>query len=107
LCQAHGEAVFGAENPPWRLIDAKTRRDIVEEWLRSMTILANGAGRPLDELLAEIAVVNDVGTGQINLVSPLLPGGAHDLHENIRAQNRLSRGREGMVHAMTTQILDE
>lgn len=85
-------------------MDAKTQREIVEEWLRSMTILAHGGGRPLGELLAEIAAVNDADAHMISLVSPLLPGEARDLHENIRAQNRL-RGREGMVHAMVTQIL--
>jgi len=31
LCQAHADAVFGAENPPWRRLDAKTQRDIVED----------------------------------------------------------------------------
>lgn len=104
LCQAHADAVFGAEDPLWRRWDAKTKRDIVDEWLRSMTILANGAGRRLEELLAEIAAVNDVGTEPVRLVTPLMPGEARDLQESIRAQNRL-RGREGMVHAMVAQVL--
>ncbi len=51
LCQAHADAVFGADDPPWRRWDAKTRRNIVEEWLRGMTILAHGGGRPAEELL--------------------------------------------------------
>jgi hypothetical protein len=76
LCQAHADAVFGAENPPWRRWEARTQRDIVEEWLRGMTILAHRAGRPLDELLAEIAAVNDTSTESIRLISPLMRGRA-------------------------------
>jgi hypothetical protein len=100
----HADAVFGAEDPPWRRLDAKTRRDIVEECLRGMTILAHGGGRPTGQPLAEIAAVNDAGTQTIRLMSPLMPGEARDLQENIRAQNRL-RGRETMVHALVTQVL--
>jgi len=104
LCQAHADAVFGTADPPWRRWDARTRRDIAQDWLRGMTILAHRAGRPADELLAEIAAVNDTSTYTIRLMSPLMPGEARDLHENIRAQNQL-RGRETMVHALVTQIL--
>lgn len=104
LCQAHADAVFGSQDPLWRRLDAKTQRDIVGEWLRGMTILAHGGGRPMNELLAEISAVNEAGTHAIRLVSPLMPGEARDLQENIRAQNRL-RGRETMVHAIVTQIL--
>jgi hypothetical protein len=82
----HADAVFGAEDPPWRRLDAKTRRDIVEECLRGMTILAHGSGRPTGELLAEIAAVNDAGTQTIRLMSHLMPG-------------------EAMVHALVTQVL--
>ena len=57
----------------------------------------------MDELLAEIAAVNETGAHMIRLVSPLMPGEARDLRENIRAQNRL-RGRETMVHAVVTAI---
>jgi hypothetical protein len=104
LCQTHTDAVFGTQKPPWRHMDAKTQRDIVEEWLRSMTILAHGGGRPMNELLTEIAAVNDADAHMIRLVSPLMPGEARDLQESIRAQNRL-RSREIMVHAIVTQIL--
>lgn len=79
LCQAHADAVFGAEDPPWRRMDAKTQREIVDDWLRSMTIFARSGARPVSELLAEIAAVNDTGTHMISLVSPLLPGEARDL----------------------------
>lgn len=34
LCQTYADAVFGAEDPPWRRLDAKTQRDIVQDWLR-------------------------------------------------------------------------
>jgi hypothetical protein len=104
LCRTHADAVFGSQKPPWRHMDAKTQRDIVEEWLRSMTILAHGGGRPTNELLAEIAAVNEADAHMIRLVSPLMPGEARDLQEGIRAQNRL-RSRETMVHAVVTQIL--
>jgi len=104
LCQAHADAVFGAEDPPWRHWDARTQRDITEEWLRSMTILAHGVGRPMKDLIAEIAAVNEVSTDPVRLASPLMPGEARDLEETFRAQNRL-RGREAMVHAMATQLL--
>jgi hypothetical protein len=104
LCQVHADALFGAENPPWRRLDAKTQRDIVQDWLRGITIMAHGRGRPMKELLAEIAAVNDVGTEQVRLVTPLLPGELRDLQESNRAEYRL-RGREGMVHAIITQIL--
>lgn len=104
LCQAHADAVFGSQDPPWRHMDARTQRDIAEEWLRGMTILAHGGGRPAGELLAEIAAVNETGAHMIRLISPLMPGEARDLHASIRAQNRL-RGRETMVHAIVTQIL--
>jgi hypothetical protein len=69
-----------------------------------MTILANGAGRAPEELLAKIATVNDVGTEPLRLVTPLMSGDARDLQESIGAQKRF-RGREGMVHAMVTQVL--
>lgn len=104
LCQTHSDAIFGADDPPWKRLDAKTQRGIVQEWLRGMTILAHGGHRPMDELLAEIAAVNEVGADTVRLVSPLMPGEAHDLQEATRAQNRL-RGRETMVHAIVTQIL--
>jgi hypothetical protein len=104
LCQAHADAIFGAQDPPWRQLDARTQRDIVEERLRGMTILAHGDGRPPEELLSEIATVNDTDAHMIRLVSPLMPGEARDLQQSIRAQNRL-RSRETMVHAIVTQIL--
>jgi hypothetical protein len=58
----------------------------------------------MNEVLAEIAAVNDVGTEQVRLVTPLLPGELLDLRESNRAEHRL-RGREAMVHAIVTQIL--
>lgn len=93
LCQQHADAVFGSEDPPWRRLDAKTQREIVDEWLSAMTILAHGAGRPLEELFAEIAAVNDIGSTMIRLASPLLPGEASDLVEADRAQRRAPRAR--------------
>jgi len=71
---------------------------------RGLTILAHGSGRPMAELLAEIAAVNETDTHMIRLVSPPVPGEARDLQENIRAQNRL-RGRETIAHAIVTQVL--
>jgi hypothetical protein len=58
----------------------------------------------MNELLAEIAAVNDTCAYEIWQMSPLKTGEARDLQENIRAQNRL-RGRETMVHGMVTQVL--
>jgi len=106
LCQAHADAIFGAQDPPWQAIDDKTQRDIVNDWLRGITILAEGSQerRPIHDQLAEIAKVNNTGVVPFKLVSPLLPGESHDLNETIRAQNRL-HGREAMVHALVTQIL--
>lgn len=104
LCQAHADAVLGTQDPPWQRLDAKTQRDIVEDWLRAMTILAHGGHRPMGELLAEIGAVNDTSTGTIRLISPLMPGEARDLQQAIRAQNQL-RSRETLVHAVVTQIL--
>ena len=104
LCQAHADAVFGSEDPLWRRLDAKTWRDIIKERLRGITIRAYGGGRSMNELLAEIAAVNDTSAHGIRLMSPLMSGEARDLQENIRAQNRL-RARETTVHAIVTQIL--
>ena len=104
LCQSHADAVFGLEDPPWKRLDAKSQREIADEWLRSITILAHGGHRPPGELLAEIAAVNEAGTETVRLMSPLMPGEARDLQETQRAVNRL-RGREAMVHAAVTQIL--
>jgi hypothetical protein len=104
LCQRHADAVFGTQDAPWKRLDAKTQRDIVNEWLRAITILVNSAGRPLGELFAEIAAVNDAGTETIKLVTPLMPGEARDMREAGRAMSRL-RSRETMVHALVTQIL--
>jgi len=104
LCQSHADAVFGMQDPPWRRLDEKPQREIVEEWLRSITILTHGSHRPPAELLAEIAAVNDTGTETIRLMSPLMPGEARDLQETQRAVNRL-RSCETMVHAAVTQIL--
>jgi hypothetical protein len=104
LCQRHADAVFGTQDPPWKRLDAKTQRDIVNEWLRAMTIMASGAGRPLEEVFAEIAAVNDAGTETIAMVTPLMPGEALDMRETGRAMTRL-RSRETMVHALVTRIL--
>lgn len=104
LCQDHADAVFGAQNPAWRRMDAKTQREIVEEWLRGMTLLACNTNRPVGEVFAEIAAVNDVRTESVRLTTPLPPGEAHDLTQTIRAIHRL-HGREKSVHAMVTQIL--
>jgi len=104
LCQSHADAVFGMQEPPWQRLDAKPQREIVEEWLRSITVLAHGGHRPAAELLAEIAAVNDTGTEMLRIMSPLMPGEARDLQETQRAVSRL-RSREAMVHAAVTQIL--
>ena len=104
LCQSHANAVFGLQDPPWKRLDAKSQREIADEWLRSITILAHSGHRPPGELLAEIAAVNETGTETVRLMSPLMPGEAGDLQETQRAVNRL-RGREAMVHAAVTQIL--
>jgi hypothetical protein len=102
LCQTHADAIFGVQDPPWRHLDARTQRDIVEEWLRGMTILAQGAAvRPADELLAEISAVSGTDAHMTRLVSPLTSGEARDLQESIRAQDRL-RSRETVVHAVVT-----
>jgi hypothetical protein len=45
LCQAHADAVFGMDNPPWKRLDDKPQREIVEEWLRAITIMAHGGHR--------------------------------------------------------------
>ena len=78
-------------DPPWRRLDARTRRDIVEEWLRGMAILAHGGGRPTDELLAEIAAVNDAGTQTIRLMSPLM-GSRHHPAQKQRLGSRPGNG---------------
>jgi hypothetical protein len=105
MCQAHTDAIFGAEDPAWQRLDAKTQREIVDEWLRAMTVLAHGSGRPVKELFAEIAAVNDIGTAEkVSLVTPLMPGEARDLEETELALGRLC-SRETMVHAVVTQIL--
>jgi hypothetical protein len=104
LCQSHADAVLGLDDPPWKRLDAKSQREIADEWLRSITILAHGGHRPPAELLAEIAAVHQAGTEMVRLMSPLMPGEARDLEETQRAVNRL-RGREAIVHAAVTQIL--
>ncbi|GAA2448296.1 hypothetical protein GCM10010191_77160 [Actinomadura vinacea] len=52
LCQTHADAVFGAEHPPWRRLDAGPQREIVDDWLRGLSVLAHGGHRPLEELMA-------------------------------------------------------
>lgn len=74
LCQSHADAVFGLEDPPWKRLDAKSQREIADEWLRSITILAHDGHRPPAELLAEIAAVNQAGTETVRLMSSLMPG---------------------------------
>jgi hypothetical protein len=96
--------VFGPDDPPWRRQDAKTQREIVEEWLRGVTILAHPHGRSMEEMLAEVAEVNQPQAVQVRIVTPLLPGEALMLSETTRS-NRKLRGRETMVHAIVTQIL--
>lgn len=104
LCHAHADAVFGQADPAWRRLDATSLRKITEDWLRGMTILAHPQGHSVEELLAEIAKVNDVRADQLRIASSLLPGEAHDVTETIRATNRI-RSRETGVHAHVTQIL--
>jgi hypothetical protein len=104
LCQQHADAVFGADHPAWQRLDAKTQREITEDWLRSMTILAHGGHRPLAEVFAEIAEVNQIGAEQIRIITPLMPGELRDLTESARAQSRL-HARETTVHALASQIL--
>ena len=86
LCQSHADAVFGLDDPAWKRLDAKSQREIADEWLRSITILAHGGHRPRGELLAEIAAVNEAGTETVRLMSPLMPGEARDL-ENSTARD--------------------
>lgn len=104
LCQSHADAVFGPVDPPWRWLDAKTQREIVDEWLRGLTIIAHPDGRTPEELLAEIAEVNQMTVDHISIVSPLLPGEARTLTETTRANSRL-RSRETKVHAFVTLLL--
>jgi hypothetical protein len=104
LCQAHADAMFGAQDPPWQRMDDVTQREIFEDWLRAITIMVHGGHRPPEELLAEIGAVNDVSTHSVTLVTQLLPGEARDLKEAQRAQNRL-RSRETMAHAAVTLTL--
>ena len=59
LCQSHADAVFGLEDPPWKRLDARSQREIADEWLHAITVLAHGGHRPPGELLAEIAAVSE------------------------------------------------
>lgn len=105
LCQVHADAVFGPSDPPWRRLEAKTQREIVDEWLRGLTILAgNDGGCDPQELMAEIAAVNEVERIEVRLGTPLLPGDAQALAESQQVVSRL-RGREATVHSMITLIL--
>jgi len=40
-------------------LDARSQREIADEWLRAITVLAHGGHRPPGELLAEIAAVSE------------------------------------------------
>ncbi len=104
LCARHADAVFGPDDPPWARIDAKTGRDLVNEWMRALTIVSHGRGRRPAELLAEIAGVTQPETIQVRLVTPLLPGEKWMLDETQRAVTRL-RSRETSVHMMITSVL--
>jgi hypothetical protein len=73
LCQSHADAVFGLDYPAWKRLDAKSQREIADEWLRAMTVLAHGGHRPPADLLAEIAAANQAGTETVRLMSPLMP----------------------------------
>jgi hypothetical protein len=84
LCQSHADAVFGLEDPPWKRLDARSQREIADEWLRSITVLAHGGHRPPGELLAEIAAVNEAGIETVRLMSPLMPGFAYPVLMIIR-----------------------
>jgi hypothetical protein len=103
LCEAHRDAIFGAADPFWRKVDAKTRPEIAREWLAAMTVLAQ-SGRPLEQALAEIAAVTDAATATVRVTTPLPPGEKRDLEESARAFNQL-RSRETLIHAMLTQVL--
>jgi hypothetical protein len=56
--------VFGPDGPPWERIYAVTSRELVEEWMRALTIFSNSQGRALEELLAEVSEVQD-GVGLV------------------------------------------
>jgi hypothetical protein len=68
-----------------------------------MTIMANGAGRTLEDLFAKIAAVNDAGTETIRMVTPLMPGEAHDMRGRLRSRHPLChRGDDRSVITTTT-----
>jgi hypothetical protein len=104
LCARHAAAVFGPDDPPWARVDAKTGRDLVNEWMRALTIVSHPGGRHPAELLAEIADVNQPETVKVHLVTPLLPGEKWMLDQTQRAMSRL-RSRETSVHMMITSML--
>ncbi|WP_141585025.1 hypothetical protein [Actinomadura sp. WMMA1423] len=86
-------------------LDAKSQCDIVDGWFRAMTIPAHGEGRPLEELMAEFAAVNDTRAETVDLVSALLPGEAHDLHEAERAQSGGSRRNGASRHPVEARTI--
>jgi hypothetical protein len=104
LCARHADAVFGPDDPPWARIDAKTGRDLVNEWVRALTIVSHSRGRHPRELLAEIAAINQPETIQVRLVTPLLPGEKWMLDETQRAISQL-RSRETTLHMAITSML--
>ncbi|GAA1770769.1 hypothetical protein GCM10009734_94350 [Nonomuraea bangladeshensis] len=104
LCAAHAEAVFGPENPSWKQLDSIATRELFEEWLRGMTIVAHAKGRSSEEIMAEIAAVNRHSEISLKLTTPLPPGEMRQIGETIRALNLL-RSREASVHMDITMTL--
>lgn len=87
------------QRPPLPPIDP---RELMNDWLRSLTIV--GEGTSIEDTLALIATVNQVGTHTVPIRTPLPPDDAHAL-ESVLAWNNEIRSRQAGVNLLVEQFL--
>lgn len=87
------------QRPPLPAIDP---RELMNEWLRSLTIM--GEGKTIDETLALIAKVNRVGTHTVPIRTLLPPDDAQAL-ESVLAWNNEIRSHQAGVNLLVEQLL--
>jgi hypothetical protein len=66
--------VFGPSHSPWERLKQQTGQELLEEWLWPRTICVLVRGRPVQEVLDEIAEVNEVSAVEVRVITPLPPG---------------------------------
>jgi len=78
--------------------------ELLDEWLRSLTILLGEDDKTLEERLAMIEQVNQPGTLQVQITSPIGQQDADNLHRAVAEINDLAQ-RQVKMHVLVDELL--